>query len=1235
MLEWIAKALGGKPTAPTADDGTSVWLGKIERMVEKRAGNPRQTWPAGFAARLVAHLATGNDKTILAESGTLAQVASQHGDVSELYSDFEQVAPEVALRWAKLLAAAWSQGQGHGRYDLALGNGSHWAECLMLHASNESPSSYRYNGRKPPRMGYLARHLEALLVADGLAPQSLLVASFAGFASASGWACRGFTLIARAADYGDAVDRHLESLRGAFAGMEVKHRLHVLEMLDGVPASTLQRLGVELANFSVSSSKQVRDAAREPTRLASAAILEPLRRWALQGTPEERAHALRRLAELAEDLSDDVLAAFARDTAARDKAPTVRNLFTRATAHADTQTQPAAPRDYAVSVPKIDWSAATNAVDPATLAAFWQLVDASIAKTNKNWSDIHARHARAGDPYLMAPYSAQDKAALAACLASSDITPTSGPTVDGHRAHHVRGCIAHIAPQLTPVAAWRMLAWFQLVAGEREGSALGWAAASVFNAMHAANGRPSLLELATLLSQAGVAPIHVLRSYCRSNASELAHQWDDEAVWPFFAEHATELTQLLLSPPRHDWHHDPLRVFQAVKTLPRPPESVVDALFKLALGSAKADRASAQAALANHAGKEERTAAGLADGKAEVRQLAADWLGRLRHAPALAALEQACAKEKNDVAKGAMLDALQALGQPVEKYIDRAAIAREAPKALAKGLPNEMEWFPWATLPAVRWADSGEPVPADVLRWLLVQSFKQKSPEPNAMLRKLCGLMEARDREAFGQFVIEAWMAQDVTAIAPDVAQSSAMHQAQSTFRMMASHPQYYKDSPHLGKSVDELYAYFLPGMQRQPAGSAIASKGLLAVAAACAGERAVAPVQRYLKLWYGMRAARGKALIAMLAWIEHPSATQLVLAVGSRFRTKSFQEEATKQAEALADRKGWTLSELADRTIPSAGFDETGTLELSYGERRFAARLLPDFKMELFNPEGKKIVALPEPRQDDDAEAAKESKKALALARKDIKSIVSLQTDRLYEALCTERDWSADDWRDYLLAHPVMRQLVQRLVWTWTAEDGAMQTYRPLDDGTLTSSDDEALTLPPAARVRIAHKSSMPADEARAWQQHLVDYAVQPLFMQFGKGWYKLPAERARETELKDFEGHLIEAFSLRGRATKLGYTRGPTGDGGWFHSYDKRFATLGLQAVIRFTGNGLPESNRTVALESLSFERTGTDAGGNTATSLDKVPAVLLSECMDDMRLIASEGTGFDEDWRKKSEV
>ena len=496
-------------------------------------------------------------------------------------------------------------------------------------------------------------------------------------------------------------------------------------------------------------------------------------------------------------------------------------------------------------------------------------------------------------------------------------------------------------------------------------------------------------------------------------------------------------------------------------------------------------------------------------------------------------------------------------------------------------------------------------------------------------------MFEPSDREQLGQFLLEAWVAEDTRPIEPDEALGKARQQAQWTHQSMASYPQHYEGNPLLGASVEQLTAAYLPGFSREPAGSAIAAKGVLAVAAACAGERAAARSARYLKEWYGMRAAQGKALIAMLAWIEHPSATQLMLSVGSRFRTKSFQDEATRQAEALAERKGWTVDELADRTIPTAGLDETGTLELSYGDRSFTAVLLPDLTLELRSPEGKKVASLPNPRQSDDEDRVKDAKKTLAAAKKELKAVVQLQTERLYEALCTGRSWAFEDWDRYLAHHPVVRHLVQRLVWTATTEDGAVVVFRPLDDGTLTDADDEAVTRraggPGAGRPRQQPRRR---DRSPHWQQHLEDYEVTPLFQQFGKGTLRAARGARGRPRGHDFRGHLIEAFALRGRATKLGYTRGGTEDGGWFYTYQKRFPTLGMSSVIQFTGNVLPEENRTVALTALSFQRHGHDGTGSSSMRLDDVPPVLLSEAYNDMRLLAGEGSGHDPEWEKKVE-
>jgi hypothetical protein len=71
---------------------------------------------------------------------------------------------------------------------------------------------------------------------------------------------------------------------------------------------------------------------------------------------------------------------------------------------------------------------------------------------------------------------------------------------------------------------------------------------------------------------------------------------------------------------------------------------------------------------------------------------------------------------------------------------------------------------------------------------------------------------------------------------------------------------------------------------------------------------------KRYWRLWGGSKI---------------PLAVQVLLSIGNRFRTASIRKRAAELVQELADRKGWTKEQLADRTIPDAGFiqpkDEEG----------------------------------------------------------------------------------------------------------------------------------------------------------------------------------------------------------------------------------------------------------------------------------------------------------------------
>jgi hypothetical protein len=723
-------------------------------------------------------------------------------------------------------------------------------------------------------------------------------------------------------------------------------------------------------------------------------------------------------------------------------------------------------------------------------------------------------------------------------------------------------------------------------------------------------------------------------------------------IWPYWAEHLDVLAQSL-EPATGDYtsrwrqRHSRRNIFHALATFPQPPAQLVPKLWELAIGP-KSERPVAQRCLESLPDKMNRLIAALSSGAAESRFAAAEWLARLGDQSAIEPLTSAMKKEKNESAKGAMMSALEQLGVPVEQFLDRAGLLKDAAKGLGKGIPEDLQWFPFDQLPAVHWAENGRVVEAEIIRWWIVQNFKLKNPEPGALLRKYCGSLKTAEREALGQFVLEAWIGEDTAPIARAEAEKEAMAHAQSSAQAAQYWAQWVKQNPQAAqqmsgftspqKTVQEYYEDFLPGFLQQPKGSAVASKGILAVAGACAGAGAAPVVGRYLKQWYGMRAAQCRALIQMLAWVEHKTATQLLLAVGSRFRTKSIQEEANKQAAALAERKGWTVAELADRTIPTAGLDDEGVLTLDFGPRQFTAKLNEELEFVLADAEGKALKSLPDPRKDDDEAKAADAKKLFSAAKKELKSVVTLQRDRFYEAMCTQRTWPFEDWNMYLNRHPVARHHCQRLVWSVVRDEKIVALFRPLPDGSLTDVNDDPVTLVPEDLIRVAHECHISPEQSQAWRQHLKDYEIEPLFEQFGRPGFDLAEERKQEDELADFRGHILEAFKLRGRANKLGYTRGQAQDGGWFFDYHKRFPTLGIEAILEFTGNGMPEENRTVALTTFRFERVvpdGESAAPGAKMPLGEVPPVLLSECWNDLRQIAAEGPGFDAEWEKKAQM
>ena len=1004
-----------------------------------------------------------------------------------------------------------------------------WLELFLERAWG---SAYSPRVPRDRKSRFSAAFIERMLVAAG-EPADLMARSTLLAAPLPDW-WQNVHLIEDLEGYSEMVARHPHVIVEGLDNADKELRVHVLDRMlrteiDPTPWSP------KIVALAVGSVQTVR-AAAEPLLGKVPAISVPLlRAMAETGTAEQRLLTIPILWKLTEGRESEFLnTRLAKDASAKVKA-VIGELLAEAK---NVPTDVLAASEFPPVQP-------VNPVEPLTRESKAELA----AILRQRW-EAALKHANKMMDWRQKPPPLSEPAIEAAIgfVEGTQTTDSAGPLPAGlwyFLPELTLNFIARADLHLTHVM--RMVVLFGGTT-EHQYHTLLRQFASKYYFSHMP--RFSLRELAAAIKAAG-------RNEDEIAAGMLNPPWMDDGnlnfdpddIWPYFAERPRLLEEgwqgkdtinsLILDRRRSVI----LRIFALFPVL---PPWFVKVCWEIAFSGNKKERPLAQEALGREPGKQERILAALAGAKAEHRAIAASWLANLGYKEAIPALKKALAKEKQEPTAGTIMVALERLGVPLDEFINMDGVLKEAKALLEKGVPKELAWFDFLKLPKVRWAQTAKSVHTEILQWMIVQSCKMGLPEAGPRLRQYASHFNKDDAEVFGQYVLESWIAQDTIPHSPDQAHKFAEEEAGK----MAG---FGHQVPSLPSTKEEWYRLFYNKKLLEPVGSAYKEKGILAVASACCGGRAGPVVERYLKTYYGYRIHQCRALVRMLSWVDHPSAIQVLLSVSSRFRTPGIRKEAVDCVNGLAERKNWTLSELADRTIPTAGFDNNLQLVLDFGPRTFTARLDGDFRAVLYNDEGKTIKTLPAPRKDDDAQKAGDAKKALANAKKEIDSVLKLQRERLYEAMCTQRTWTFSDWDQFLNKHPVIRHYCQRLVWCVTAEGKITKSFRPLEDRSLTDTDDETVTIADLALICLAHQSILPADAVSAWRRHLADYNVKPLFEQFDKGSFLLPEDKRVASSLDDFQGHMLEAFKLRGRLTKLGYTRGAGAEGGIFYHYQK----------------------------------------------------------------------------------
>jgi hypothetical protein len=282
---------------------------------------------------------------------------------------------------------------------------------------------------------------------------------------------------------------------------------------------------------------------------------------------------------------------------------------------------------------------------------------------------------------------------------------------------------------------------------------------------------------------------------------------------------------------------------------------------------------------------------------------------------------------------------------------------------------------------------------------------------------------------------------------------------------------------------------------------------------------------------------------LKVLGAIGSESALRAIHGISRRVKFKALKEEAGRQIEAVAEGLGLSTEQLADRLVPDFGLEGDSSIVLDYGPRQFKIGFDEALKPFVADMDGKLRKALPKPAANDDAELAEAARARFTYLKKELRTVAADLVTRLESAMIQGRTWTGLEFRRHFTDHPLVRHLTRRLVWAFE-DDGRWTAFRVAEDRTFSDAEDDEITLPEGAAIRLAHPIIL-GDEASAWGQILADYEILQPFDQLGRPVLAFEDGDLDTGRLTRFEGITVETGRILGM-TKHGWARAEPADAG-----------------------------------------------------------------------------------------
>lgn len=440
-----------------------------------------------------------------------------------------------------------------------------------------------------------------------------------------------------------------------------------------------------------------------------------------------------------------------------------------------------------------------------------------------------------------------------------------------------------------------------------------------------------------------------------------------------------------------------------------------------------------------------------------------------------------------------------------------------------------------------------------------------------------------------------------------------------------------------LQQFAEEVFSKWIAG------GAEAKKKWVLYFSSIHGGHKIMENLLQYIEQWtQNARGAIAAEAVRAIALNGSSEALVLVDNIAQKFKHKQVKNAAIKALCNAAEELGITSDELADKVVPTLGFNEKMERIFDYGPRKFKVYLTPALELEIFDEENKKRKSMPAPAKKDDEEIARQSNTEFKQLKKQLKNVIAIQKLRLETALLADRRWTMEAWQHLFVKNPVMHSFAIGLIWAAYEENQLVQTFRYMEDGSFNTSEEEEYTLSPNAVIGLVHPIDISEEELSAWKEQLKDYEIVQPIEQLNRKVYPIKEEEKRKIDLSRFHGRKISAATLLGRAEKLGWYKGFVEDAGMFYAFyredvvkrvkkeDGTIQLFGNAAELSFSGMNVNYDfygEQTAEIENIRFYVPGTVKYGgdrydsvteHTAVKLDQVNPRYFSEIINQLEII-----------------